>query len=119
MDLYDPARPQTYDRPRVINSYCWVPHLSVWPLPDGKTQITAMLPIADNEYKQFIVKIDDAEVSQLLRDYRDDPETTLAGTFGWRGYTLGTTAVKPPSAKPPTAKPTTPDVTKTLAALGL
>lgn len=92
MKFFDPARPR-------LDKYtpCYasargrltpLPHITVFPEPDGSWYCTVWVPSAGQGSKEFSFRCASAttqSVQALLDAYMEDPEWALAHYFGYEG----------------------------------
>lgn len=84
MKLFDPARPQAYAGPAfIVPRGVKIPCFYVAPLPDGRLDVEAHLPVEPYRYAGFNRELSHAEFAEMMHEFAEDPEATLARWFGW------------------------------------
>src|SRR6266481_2260223 len=84
MNLYDPNRPKIFHKPAFLPGQYPIPHLQLWPLPNGKVEISLMLPLKDERFagKYFRLEINLNQLPTLVQNFIHDPEEFINEHFG-------------------------------------
>lgn len=85
MHLFDPERPISH-RPLLLNGRDIAPIIYVFPSAEGGFELSVMLRAseADKAYYWGECIVDSPEaLAAFFKNYRDDPEVTLAKCFDW------------------------------------
>lgn len=86
MRLLDPSRPHIQSRPAFLMGSTVIPHLSIFPTKaDDIIEVSAMLPVQGEGpfvSKLFATAVRIEKIPDLLRQFSDDPETTITSLFG-------------------------------------
>lgn len=84
MDLFDPHRSRVNDTPELAGRHFAVPKLTIFPRPEGITQISAMIPHDSGgkfSSRQVRRNVTDSDLPEIMAQYRKDPENTLETLF--------------------------------------
>ena len=87
MNLFDPSRPRISHKPAFSSGMTIIPQLYLRPIESDSllVEISAMLPVGGEGpfvSKQFQVQIKLDKLSELITQFRADPEETLSNLFG-------------------------------------
>lgn len=84
MKLHDPQRPTINHRPAFLPGNVVIPHLMIWPLPNGLVELSMMLPLkGDHRFtgKYFRLEIKPETLPSAIDLFTSDPEQFVSDCF--------------------------------------
>jgi hypothetical protein len=84
MNLHDPQRPKISHRPAFTTGWQIIPRLQLWPLENDEVELSLMLPVQDQRFagKWYNITVNQYEVPDLLKEFRNSPEEFVRLYFG-------------------------------------